>query len=1318
MKNPNCALCELHKTCKNVCVWGEGPRPCRIMFIGEALGASEEMQGSPFVGEAGQVFNQMLEAVEINRKDIYLTNVCKCRPPDNRVPTNEEIEACSPYLEEEIKEVKPGIIVPMGNTATQYFLGLKGITKLAGREFVSKKFNCKVIPLLHPANILRVPEHFEVNVSYLRKIKNILEGNVVQPVKYVVADTWDRVLTLFKRLREVPEFSVDVETTGFDFLTKTILCVGFSWKETTAVILPILGYKCREIWTAEQKSQIMIWLKEVMEGPAQKIMQNGAFDYKFFKNIGITITNFDFDTMLMHHLLDENAKGFHGLDSLALLYTDMGNYDEELEKHKLELTQNERLERAQQLKAIKKDEDLDGDDKEEMIEELKEKPLNFSYADIPEQVLWKYLGGDADATFRVKNCLLELLKKETLEKLHIFPEHRDKNLLRVLTQIVMPLRTVLNEMEYKGALLDIEYLKKLDIEYTQKIKEINEEFAKTIEIQQAQTIIHQKLCEKMGIKYDNLKVKRGTRTQYIKKYAKKVKFNLNSAIQLRILLFDVLKLKVIEQTKTGAASTGKKTLEKYAKKSEFIKRLVDNRHFQKFHKTYVVGMPSLIDTNGRIHTDFNSHGTVTGRLCVAGDTILETTAGRFKIADLDLQKFPNVLLFTHKGRLRPIMSKFYKGQEKMYEITNAEGNSFKCTKGHRILTPTGWQHSQDLRVGDIICTADNYSPTLFSRPKRNTCGGKFCSNISSVKDDCKTGSRGIQFKPRNVNGVEGVLQTKVFHGIKVTRKISQILDDERKHTGAKGMSIDNHSSRGIRTDDEGRNKNVTNSTTIKCQRISCSQKYVSLRVNNKRYSKTYYTNQCRISRTIRDFQSRNNQSNGELSQRRTGLLSIIVPCIHSFERVTMVCPRPRKKTKQLSRYEKTTKRSYLLEWKSLRNAPIIGTSRPQNPAYPSIQFLQKLSSRFCISTNKITGRDRWWFSCQRHNNKTTRSFKNNKGNSTGVCNSSLLDKRNCRDTAQSNQRYKTSTITSIKSVGIMGVWDIEVKNDHSYIAQGFIHHNSSRNPNIQNIPRDGEIKKAFIVPPGYKLVQFDFSQCEFRCWANFAVLMFHNKATSRIFKEIVSGLDIHRQVAADFWGIPPDQVTKDQRTAAKFCTFGVMYGRGAKSVAEQVGITEQEAQTIIDQFFTKYPDAKQWITATQEFCKQTGYVIQQFGRIRRLPTIFSADKKQRAEALRQCINSPIQGTAADITGLCLVRIWKEIQKLQLKAFPVLTVHDSLVFEVPENEVKQFIQLGYKEMTKPIKGIEVPMDVEVQVGENWKDMVQFDKFGEEIKKNEK
>ena len=894
MRNPNCNLCPLHSSCKSICIAGTGPKNARVMFVGEAPGADEDNQNKPFVGQVGRKFDEMLLAAGLNRKDVFVTNIVSCRPPNNRVPTNVEITTCIPYLDEEIAEIKPEIIVPMGNTATQYFLGMKGITKLAGREYTSEKYNCKIIPLLHPANILRVPGHFQVNVGYMRKIKLILDGAIKQPTKYVVALTWDKVKTLFKRLSEVSEFSVDLETTGLNFVIHDILCIGFSWNACTAVVLPLVGYKCREIWTPEQKSQILIWLKEIMEGPAKKIMQNGSFDCKFFKRIGITVANFDFDTMLMHHLLDENAKGFHGLDSLTLLYTDMGNYWEELDKYKLDLTVIERAERASKIRTIKKDDDIDDEDKEELIEEIKSTPLKFNYADIPEDTLWKYLGADADSTFRLRDVLLNELKRENAEKLHIFPEHRDKSLTRVLTQIVMPLRNVLSEMEYRGALLNLEYLKVLDIEYTKKIEEIRIEFAQTVEVQQAETLIRREQDEKLGLKFDTRKKKPRdmTREEYIQKRKKPVVFNLNSAIQLRILLFNVLKLKPIEfSKKTNAPSTGKKVLEKYAKKSQFIAKLLENRHFQKFHKTYVVGMQTLVDSCGRVHTDFNSNGTQTGRL-------------------------------------------------------------------------------------------------------------------------------------------------------------------------------------------------------------------------------------------------------------------------------------------------------------------------------------------------------------------------------------------------------------------------------------------SSSHPNLQNIPRDGVIKQAFIAPEGYVLVQFDFSQAEFRIWANYATLNLTDKMTSRIFREIASGLDIHKQTAADFWGIPIEQVTKDQRTAAKFVVFGLMYGRGAKSVAEQVGITEEEAQAIINQFFEKYPDARLWLEATKEFCKRNGYVVQQFGRIRRLSTVFSSDKEQRAEALRQAVNMPIQGGAADLTALALIRIWKQIKQKNLKAFPVLTVHDSLIFEVPENEVKEFIQMRYTEMTRPVKGVDIPMDAEVQVGKNWKEMDIYTKEGDPVPKKEK
>jgi len=877
MRNPNCTKCGLYNTCQTACVWGNGPSNAKIMFVGEAPGSDEDLIGQPFVGRAGKKLDEMLTTAGLNRADVYVSNICKCRPPENREPTSTEIKMCAPYIEDEIATVKPKVIVPMGNPALRYFLGVVGVTTYAGHLHESDKYGCKIIPLLHPAYILRVPEHTRMVIAHLRKIKSIAEGQqATSSVKYVTVRTLNQAEILFKRLREVKIFSMDIETSGFDFLHDKILCIGFSWRNNTAVTLPLLGKRFRQIWNDKELNYIMTNLKEVLEGPAQKILQNGSFDYKFLRSYGIHLNNFDWDTMLMHHLLDENLKGFHGLKSMAITYTDMGNYEASLQKALQRLEIDAKNRRNERIKTIKTDDSLSKTEKTALINELRKTKIDISYAELEEDMLWLYQSQDVDATFRVRNELEKELREESQTKLGC-----SKRLIRLFRQIVMPQRNILNEMEYKGALLDIKYIEELDKKYSAEIEKLRHEFAKLPEIKAVEKVLYDVKAVEIGKRYDDRKVKpkNVTRDEYIEKYTKPIPFNPESPKHLQILLFNVLGLTPISKSeKTGEPSTDKDTLIALAEQSPICQQLLNNRHLVKFYSTYVVGMREKVDENGRIHTDFNSHGTTTGRL-------------------------------------------------------------------------------------------------------------------------------------------------------------------------------------------------------------------------------------------------------------------------------------------------------------------------------------------------------------------------------------------------------------------------------------------SSSNPNLQNIPRGSDIKKIFIAPEGWDLIQFDFSQAEFRMWAQYS-------QDQKMIADIRNGMDIHKQTASDFWNIPLDQVTKEQRNQAKFVVFGLMYGRGVKSVAKQVGITEVEAEGIIKYFFNKYPTAKQWLRDTQMFAKQHHYTVNHFGRIRRLPILqFQNDVREErsgliAEALRRAVNAPIQSASADIVGIGMIRIDKILSKGEFKAFPVLTVHDSIVYECPKEETLDFAKVGYRELTRKIEGIVVPLDVEVQVGQNWLEMKEI------------
>lgn len=252
---------------------------------------------------------------------------------------------------------------------------------------------------------------------------------------------------------------------------------------------------------------------------------------------------------------------------------------------------------------------------------------------------------------------------------------------------------------------------------------------------------------------------------------------------------------------------------------------------------------------------------------------------------------------------------------------------------------------------------------------------------------------------------------------------------------------------------------------------------------------------------------------------------------------------------------------------------------------------------------------------------------------------------------------------------------------------------SSAEPNLQNIPRDSTIRGMFISKPGHTLIEADYGQAEFRFWAYYS-------QDPQMIADIASGKDIHKMTASSAFGIPIDQITKKQRQDAKAIVFGLMYGRGVASVAEQLKITEEEAQRVVDVFFGRYPQAKRWLKDIVYFARHHGYVKNHFGRLRRLPGINSTDQEVRGEAERQAKNSPIQSGASDMTFIASMRIRRELEKNNLHGQLVLTVHDSVIYEVPDNEVDASVKIIKTEIERPIEGVNVKMMAEIKRGVRW------------------
>ncbi|MGA9567252.1 MAG: DNA polymerase I [Candidatus Korobacteraceae bacterium] len=258
---------------------------------------------------------------------------------------------------------------------------------------------------------------------------------------------------------------------------------------------------------------------------------------------------------------------------------------------------------------------------------------------------------------------------------------------------------------------------------------------------------------------------------------------------------------------------------------------------------------------------------------------------------------------------------------------------------------------------------------------------------------------------------------------------------------------------------------------------------------------------------------------------------------------------------------------------------------------------------------------------------------------------------------------------------------------------------SSINPNLQNIPirteLGREIRAAFVAEPGNLLLAADYSQIELRLLAHFS-------ADPLLVEAYRRGDDIHTLTASQVFGVPADEVNAEHRRRAKAVNFGIVYGLSAFGLSQQIGIDQKEAKRFIDAYFEKYAGVRTFIDRTLEQARTELKVATLFGRIRPLPDMLSKNWNLRGFAERTAVNTPLQGTAADLIKLAMIRIDTELRRRKLQSRMLLQVHDELVFEVPESELDAVKQLVTQQMENAYE-LQVPLKVELGTGPNWRDL---------------
>lgn len=418
--NPRkCQLCPLHETAEFVCLLGTGAKTKRAMVVGEAPGHREDDSGVPFVGRSGKLLDRLLAEVGLDRKDLYITNAVHCRPPDNRTPSKKEIKACKPWLDQEIKDVKPKYVLLLGNTPLSSCLELKGIRKYRGRPI--EKDGVFYLPTYHPSFALRDPRQESVLKGDLISFKSLIDFGGLpeeEELNYRVVHNLRDFEEMIEDILGSVVVAYDIETNGLSPFLKDskMVCVSIG-TGSTQWVLPLNHPEGTWNDNYAMQKRLMQRIVTAADG-AKMVAHNSKFDCLWLLVIYNIVWNCHFDTMLAHYILDENTR--HGLKELATVYCSAPNYDIDKDSK----TGNTTLEK-----------------------------------------LARYNAHDTYYTRKLYYIFLRELK-------------RDKSLYNVFFKLMMPAARLFVKIEKEGVFVDVERLHEVEIELNKRAQDAKKKMDK------------------------------------------------------------------------------------------------------------------------------------------------------------------------------------------------------------------------------------------------------------------------------------------------------------------------------------------------------------------------------------------------------------------------------------------------------------------------------------------------------------------------------------------------------------------------------------------------------------------------------------------------------------------------------------------------------------------------------------------------------------------------------------------------------------------------------------------------------------------------
>ena len=878
--------------------------------------------------------------------------------------------------------------------------------------------------------------------------------------------------------------------------------------------------------------------------------------------------------------------------------------------------------------------------------------------DVPLEDVARYACEDADMTWRLRDLLAPKLKEaETWE---------------LFQKAEVPLIAVLKEMEQAGVYLDIALLQQMSREMDRQLLSL---------------------------------------TQEIHTLAGEV-FNINSTQQLGRILFEKLEIhkalgiKRVRKTKTGY-STDVAALEQF-RAHALVGKILEYRQLAKLKSTYIDALPQLVNPKTRrVHTSYNQTVTATGRLsCLPAGTLVNTQQGLVGIETVRRGDF----IRTPYGPRR-VLDWQPTGEKPVVVLRLSNGTTLRCSPQHRLRSLGNWIEAQHLNVGDPVYMS--FREGLFGNQVEMDL------HVTSAFPTRKSPQLPREWTVELAELVgyhlaDGHIARSNYNG-KPARVVLAFDWDETDL-----MDYFAHEIQGI-----------FGKTPIRRLTKSCPVLQVSgvdiggaliqlgagelsghIRVPPSLFKapepiiaaflRGYFEGDgCSAYMTVRSVSRRMLEG----VQQLLTLFGIPATILEGTadprgyaRRYTLhiVGDRSKKTFRDRINFLSAKKRSRCDRVASVQSVK----STAENLTLPAAFKIDRLKA-FLYDAHRNMGSNSldalYVFTSKLARGRRTITLPRAEWVLEALSDIEALETSEgsfIREIVEAG--YYEVSIAGISYEPPAAMYDICVEDVEQYMAQGIVVHNSSQ-PNLQNIPArtelGREIRKAFIAEGEDRcILSADYSQIELRILA-------HLSQDATLIQSFRAGEDVHRRTASLIFGVPPEQVTAEQRARAKTINFGVIYGMGPTRLAREIDISLEEAREFIERYFATYPGVHHYTVETIRKAKEQEYVTTLLGRRRYLPELFSDNQGVRAAAENMAINTPVQGSSADIIKLAMINIRDRLRQERLTAQMILQVHDELVFEMPVAELEQVKSIVVEQMERAVQ-LDVPIKVDVGAGRNW------------------